>query len=89
MKVMIDVTVEVTEENRVQLARIIDGEGTKKRIATRNELKAFIWRHGEDWATALGDQFNEATEDDDLLGVPNTEMNTTDEPDPYDDDLLG
>jgi hypothetical protein len=76
VKVHIDETVLVSEEQRVQLAAVLDGTGAKKRIATRNELKDFIWTHGREWALDLADKHDD---DEDLIGP-------TDEPD--DDDLL-
>jgi hypothetical protein len=52
MKVKISETVEVTDEQRVELANMLDGrEG--KRQATREECRHFIWKHGADWALML------------------------------------
>lgn len=63
MKVNIYTTVEVSDEQRVQIAAEIDGEGAKKRAATRDEMKAFVWREGENWASALsGDNEAEPVE---------------------------
>lgn len=67
MKVNIDQTVEVSDEQRKLIAETIDGEGAKKREATRDEMKAFIWQHGEHWA----DRFFSADQlepDEDLIG---------------------
>lgn len=77
MKVSISTTVEVTDEQREMLARVLDGQGGRKRKATREEFRTFIWAEGEDWALALSDQYAEASgtaapaddEDEDLLGL--------------------
>ena len=49
MKVNIDKTLEVTDVQRKQIAAALDGEGAKKRDATRDEMKQFIWVHGASW----------------------------------------
>lgn len=64
MKVNVYETVEISDEQRVQLANVIDGEIAKpKRNATRDEIKEFVWEHGAGWAQALTDfwdsRFNE------------------------------
>lgn len=64
MKVNIDQTIQVSDEQRQAIARQIDGEGAKKRDATRDEIKAFIWRHGESWETALDRDVDDAPEPD-------------------------
>lgn len=76
MKVSIYQTLEVTDEQRVQIARQIDGEGAKKRQATRDEMKEFIWSHGTGWVTALDADVDDApAEDEDLLGdVPDEDL---------------
>lgn len=75
MKVHIDETVLVSEEQRVQLAVVLDGAGAAKRIATRNELKDFIWTHGREWALDLTDRFNdEAGDDEDLMGLDDNDL---------------
>jgi hypothetical protein len=53
MKVNIYETVEVSDEQRVEIARALDGDGAKKRQATRDEIKAYIWEHGSRWAEVL------------------------------------
>lgn len=68
MRAHIDHTVEVTEEQRVHLAVVLDGIGSTKRLATRDEMKAFIWTHGEQWADDLAAKYADETED--LIGVP-------------------
>lgn len=49
MKVNIDKTLEVSDEQRKAIALRIDGPGSKKRDATRDEMKQFIWTHGANW----------------------------------------
>jgi hypothetical protein len=73
VKVNLYETVEVSDEQRVKLAQLIDGAGAKKRQATRDEIKDYIWLRGKKWAEDLGDE-----------GPPTP--NSTDEPD--DDDLI-
>lgn len=79
MKVNIYETVEVSDEQRVQIARLLDDDGAKKRQATRDEIKAFVWDHGIQWADVLAgrtpgpvDEEPEedllGDEDEDLLG---------------------
>lgn len=73
MKVNIYETVEVSDEQRVEIARAIDDAGAKKRQATRDEIKAYIWEHGSGWANVLSgepvDSPGEPEDDDeDLLG---------------------
>jgi len=77
VKVNIYETIEVSDEQRVHLAVVLDGGKIKpKRQATRDEIKAFVWAEGSDWEIALADQYNEALADggnepepeDDLIG---------------------
>lgn len=75
MKVNIYETVQVSDQQRIDIARSLDGDGAKKRQATRDEIKSFIWGHGSDWAEHLAS----APE-----GEPDTE-----EPDADEEDLLG
>jgi hypothetical protein len=60
MKVNIYETVEVSDEQRVEIARALDGDGAKKRQATRDEIKAYIWEHGSGWDRALSDALHDA-----------------------------
>lgn len=53
MKVNIYTTVEVSDAQRIAIAAEIDGEGAKPRSATRDEMKEFVWREGENWAASL------------------------------------
>lgn len=86
MKVAIEETVEVTDEQRTTLANVLDGKESKRK-AQRTEAREFIWGHGSDWATVLDrawrDRFGSADpdegydEEEDLLG--------TSEPEPDED----
>lgn len=53
MKVNIYETVEVSPEQRKFIAALIDGPDSKKRDATREELKEFVWTHGAGWESRL------------------------------------
>jgi hypothetical protein len=53
MKVNIYETVEVSDEQMNAIARVKDGAMAKKRRATRDEAKEFIWSVGSDWADHL------------------------------------
>ena len=78
MKINIYQTVQVTDEQRVKLGAVLDGQVKPKRQATRDELKAYIWEHGQDWETRLSDDWREAFD----ANVPETD-------DEADEDLLG
>jgi hypothetical protein len=66
VKVKISVTEEVTDEQRLAIAKKLHGPEAKKDQATREELKDFVWRGGRDWALLLqrADEFEE-----DLIGA--------------------
>lgn len=90
MKVNIDQTVQITDEQRVQLANVLDGRVTRRQ-ATRDEMKDYIWSAGKHWEGTLQEDFDgltgddstvDETEDEDLLGE-------TVEDDEDLDDLLG
>jgi hypothetical protein len=80
MKVSIYETVQVSDEQRVMLGAVLDGQVKPKRQATRDELKAFIWEHGSGWEADLANTHSgvfgggdepepeEADEDEDLIG---------------------
>lgn len=53
MKVNIDKTIEVSDEQRKAIARYIDGPFAKKRDATRDEMKTFLWDNGSNWEDVL------------------------------------
>lgn len=57
MKVNIYETVEVTDEQRVKLGAVLDGRVKPKRQATREELKSYIWEHGQSWETELSNDY--------------------------------
>lgn len=75
MKINIDHTLQVTDEQRVQIANVLDGKITRRQ-ATRDEMKDYIWESGKDWETTLADDFRALEEDplpedeadEDLLG---------------------
>lgn len=50
MKVNIDKTIEVSDEQRVAITELRGGEGT----ATREEVKEFLWTYGASWEAVLG-----------------------------------
>ena len=74
MKIVLE-TVEVSQEQLVRIADVLDGKQSK-RAATRKEARAFVWECGEDWPVLLTDRWNELfdpdsapdTEDEDLIG---------------------
>ena len=75
MKVKISETVEVSDEQRLAIARGLHGPNAKKDHASREELKDFVWRHGRDWdqllarGAALTDEQPSLLDDDeDLIG---------------------
>lgn len=53
MKVSIEQTVEVTDEQRYELAQVLEHHAGKRRQATRAELKEWIWEHGANWSRDL------------------------------------
>lgn len=63
MKVNLYKTVQVSDEQRVQIANVIDG-AVSRRKATRDELKEFIWDQGELWDETLADKFAILSGDD-------------------------
>jgi uncharacterized Zn finger protein len=67
VKVNIYETVEVSDEQRVQIARLQDGDGAKKRQATRDEIKTFVWEEGSNWEDALDAPPEPEPEDESLF----------------------
>lgn len=55
MKVRIDQTLQVEDDTLSQIADVLDGK-TSRRKAKRDEVKDYIWRHGELWQQELDDQ---------------------------------
>lgn len=76
MKVVINQSIEMTDEQRILLANVLDDK-VSRRMATRNEARDFIWSQGmtwsdvldEDWNREFGDSDEPETDDeyDDLL----------------------
>jgi FlaG/FlaF family flagellin (archaellin) len=48
MKVSVEQTVEVSDADRALIA-----EALGQKTATRQDLKDFLWKHGEDWRSKL------------------------------------
>lgn len=73
MKVKISETVDVSDEQRLAIAKTLHGPKAKKDHATRDELKDYVWKHGRDWAELLsrGLELQE-----DLIGSPDAEVST-------------
>jgi hypothetical protein len=71
MKVAVYETMEVTDEERVAIAALLDGDGGKKRKASAAEMKQWLWQQGADWRSALAT--GDAEEADDLLGLDEPE----------------
>jgi hypothetical protein len=57
MKVNLDMTIEVSDTQRVQIANVLDGK-VSKRQATRTEIKDYMWSRGRDWGVELGDEYS-------------------------------
>lgn len=53
MRVKISETCDMSDDQRVELARMLDGPNARKRNATREEARAFIWKHGASWEQML------------------------------------
>lgn len=73
MKVNLYKTFDISDAQRRTMARVLDGPGGKKRIATRDEIKDWAWKYGSDWDVELADQAPEGEAapepEEDLLGV--------------------
>lgn len=63
MKVNVYQTVEVSDEQRVMLAALVDGVTKPKRQATRDEIKEFVWESGADWEVELTDLWTQRFEE--------------------------
>lgn len=75
MKIVLE-TVEVSDEQLVRIADVIDGKQSKRK-ATRKEAREFVWECGQDWPIFLSDRWAEKfdpevaaddTDDEDLIG---------------------
>lgn len=65
MKVGIYETVEVSDEQRAAIAKTLG-----QKTATRDDMKAYIWEHGAQWAFTLGADPHHADEDaDDQMSI--------------------
>lgn len=71
MRVKISETVEVSDEQRLAIAKALHGPNAKKDHATREDLKDFVWRHGRDW-TLLLSRADEYLQED-LIGASSSE----------------
>jgi len=77
MKVAVYETMEVTDDERVAIAALLDGEGAKKRKASAAEMKAWLWQQGSGWRAALGSG-DVADAGEDLLGTDEDLLGTSD-----------
>lgn len=80
MKVNIDKTEIVSDDQRKQIASVIDCK-VVRRDATREEMKDFIWGHGVDWELELARAYAA------LTGDPAPEPDGVEED--SDEDLIG
>lgn len=76
MRVKISETCEMSDKQRVELARLLDGPDARKRNATREEARTFIWKHGADWARAL---VSATRYEEDLIGSVDPDQMLLDE----------
>lgn len=85
MRVNIYETVEISDEQRVQLGAVLDGRVKPKRQATRDEIKNYVWDRGSSWDSDLSDDYRNDFEEAET-GTQEAEdvMSDTD-----DEDLLG
>lgn len=68
---------EISEAQRGQIADLLDDEKSK-RIATRDELKQYVWEQGANWETNLASEYAERFGEDTsngshLAAVPDPE----------------
>lgn len=78
MKVNVYETVEVSDQQRIMIAQVLDEELTKRK-ASRAEMKTFVWDQGSEWASSLthiwaerfgpGGAPTAATDEDDQLAA--------------------
>lgn len=72
MKVTVHQTVEISEEQRLQLGAVLTGKIKPKHWATRDQIKEFLWEKGEGWAVELAELYSaafETTEEPDVDGL--------------------
>lgn len=94
MKVGINQTIEISDDQRMALAKRLRGDNAvgNRVMATRDEIKDFCWEHGEKWAEYLaGPQPVPAAPDPEaLLGMGDlSEYGSEEEVAEVVDDLLG
>lgn len=85
MKVLINHTLHIEDDDLRKMADVIDGKETR-RTAKRDEVKDYVWSHGADWATALAEDHGA------LFGAPEDligDASEAPEPDSEDDDFEG
>lgn len=91
MKVAVEVTSEVTDEQRRQIANVLDDK-VSRRDATRAEMKEFLWDLGSDWEGILAFRWAQKFAPETLVGqaeCPYPECTETDGHDGDHLDLLG
>lgn len=94
MKVLINHTLHIEDDDLRKMADVIDGKETR-RTAKRDEVKGYVWSHGADWATALAEDHGAlfgAPEDSPGVDVPEDligDASEAPEPDSEDDDFEG
>lgn len=59
MKVNIYETIDISDEQRLMLGAVISGQQKPKYNASRDEIKGFVWAHGEGWEGALTEAWDE------------------------------
>lgn len=84
MKVAVYETMEISDEERVAIAALLDGDGAKKRKASAGEMKAWLWEQGANWRSALGTG-DVSEPDEDLLGEGEDLLGTGEDADPLED----
>lgn len=92
MKVNIYETVEITDEQRVKLAAVLDGRLKPKRQATRDEIKAYVWERGSSWEKELAYDFRHDFEEAETGSPEATELAEVEAEESLvfeDDDLIG
>lgn len=72
MKVNVYQTIEITDEERLALGALLSGAVKPKRVATRDEIKDYVWSRGGGWKQSLQQEYQEAfaEPEEDLLGAP-------------------
>lgn len=81
MKVNIYQTEHVTDEQRRQIAALVDVEqgldvAAQKRLAERQEVKDYVWGHGSKWAEDLASEWATLGIDDTPAAEQTSEVDT-------------